>query len=69
MVRAINEIAHAIGVQTIAEFVETPQIFERLSEMGVDFGQGHSIAVPRPIEELIPGSGKQPRLTLISARD
>ena len=69
MVRAINEIAHAIGVQTIAEFVETPQIFERLSEMGVDFGQGHSIAVPRPIEELIPGSGQQPRLTLISARD
>jgi diguanylate cyclase (GGDEF)-like protein/PAS domain S-box-containing protein len=66
MVRAINEIAHVMGVQTIAEFVESPQIFDRLCHLGVDFGQGHTISTPRPIEELIEGSGRQPGLTLIS---
>ena len=69
MVRAINEIAHVMGVQTIAEFVETPQIMEQLARMGVDFAQGHSIAIPRPVEELVPPGDRPPRLTLISSRD
>jgi len=69
MVRAINEIAHVIGVQTIAEFVETPQIFDRLHAMGVDFAQGHSIAVPRPVDELLRAPEKGAHLTLISNRD
>lgn len=66
MVRAINEIAHVMGVETIAEFVESRQIFERLCHLGVDFGQGHTIAIPRPIEELIRPGGQRPSLTLIS---
>jgi len=66
MVRALNQIAHVMGVHTIAEFVETQEIFEQLCRLGVDFGQGHSIATPRPIEELICGPGHQPSLTLIS---
>jgi EAL domain-containing protein (putative c-di-GMP-specific phosphodiesterase class I) len=65
MVQAINQIAHVMGVQTIAEFIETRDIFEQLCRIGVDYGQGHNIATPRPIEELIRGSGHQPNLTLI----
>ncbi|HHJ14302.1 MAG TPA: EAL domain-containing protein [Gammaproteobacteria bacterium] len=53
MVRAINDIGHAVGVQTIAEFIETPAIQERLVMLGVDFGQGHAIARPRPADELL----------------
>jgi diguanylate cyclase (GGDEF)-like protein/PAS domain S-box-containing protein len=67
MVRAINEIAHISGVQTIAEFVETQDIYDRLCQLGVDFGQGHSIATPRPVEELFHGAGHQPGLTLINS--
>jgi diguanylate cyclase (GGDEF)-like protein len=67
MVRAINEIAHIMGVQTIAEFVETREIYDRLCRLGVDFGQGHSIATPRPIEELFQGAGHQPSLTLVNS--
>jgi diguanylate cyclase (GGDEF)-like protein/PAS domain S-box-containing protein len=65
MVQAINQIAHVMGVQTIAEFIETRDIFEQLCRLGVDYGQGHNIATPRPIEELIKGAGRQPSLTLI----
>jgi diguanylate cyclase (GGDEF)-like protein/PAS domain S-box-containing protein len=67
MVRAINQIAHVMGVQTIAEFVETHEIFKHLCQLGVDFGQGHDIATPRPLQELIGGTGHQPSLTLISS--
>ena len=62
MVRAINDIGHAVGVRTIAEFIETPEVRECLVDLGVDFGQGHCIAVPRPVEELF--ATRQPRLDL-----
>ncbi|HHH45472.1 MAG TPA: EAL domain-containing protein [Thiotrichales bacterium] len=49
MVRSINEIGHVMGMQTIAEFVETPMTRERLVRMGVDWVQGHAIHVPEPL--------------------
>lgn len=69
MVRAINEIGHIQGVKTIAEFVETDEILERLIELGVDYAQGHSIAAPRPVEELFRVVPQQkPCLSLIRSR-
>ena len=62
MVRAINDIGHAVGVHTIAEFVETPEVRERLVALGVDYGQGHCFARPRPAEELL--GLRQPHLDL-----
>lgn len=53
MVRAINDIGHAVGVRTIAEFIETQEVRDRLTALGVDFGQGHCIAMPRPAEEIL----------------
>ena len=69
MVRAINEIGHIQGVKTIAEFVETDEILGRLLELGVDYAQGHSIAAPRPVEELFRVVPEQkPCLSLIRSR-
>ena len=62
MVKAINDIGHTVGVCTIAEFIETREVRERLSALGVDYGQGHCIALPRPVEELL--ASRQPRLDL-----
>ncbi|VAW80295.1 diguanylate cyclase/phosphodiesterase (GGDEF & EAL domains) with PAS/PAC sensor(s) [hydrothermal vent metagenome] len=62
MVQAINDIGHAVGVHTIAEFVETVEVRDRLIALGVDFGQGHYIAAPRPVDELF--GLRQPRLDL-----
>jgi EAL domain-containing protein (putative c-di-GMP-specific phosphodiesterase class I) len=52
MVKSINEIAQAMGKQTVAEFIENEAILEKLREIGVDYAQGHYIGQPRPIEEM-----------------
>lgn len=52
VVRSINEIGHVMGKQTIAEFVETEPVRDLLRSMGVDFGQGFGLALPRPVTEL-----------------
>jgi len=65
MVRAINDISHVIGARTIAEFIETEDILLSLARLGVDYGQGHFIATPRPIEELLGSLQRKPSLALI----
>jgi len=40
LVAAINQMSHAMGVQTIAEYAENQAIVERLRELGVDYAQG-----------------------------
>jgi len=50
IVKAINEIGHALGIKTIAECVEEVETLEVLRELGVDYGQGFGIARPKPLE-------------------
>ncbi|WP_110601163.1 ammonium transporter [Salinicola lusitanus] len=52
MVEAINTVGHTVGLKTIAEFVETPEIMAQLSQLGVDFAQGYLIDRPQPLENL-----------------
>jgi diguanylate cyclase (GGDEF)-like protein/PAS domain S-box-containing protein len=52
IVRSINDIGQVMGKRTIAEFVESERVAEKLREIGVDYYQGYFIAKPRPIEEL-----------------
>lgn len=47
IVTAINEVGHVIGVRTIAECVETEEVFRELRKVGVDYAQGYWIARPR----------------------
>ena len=51
MVEAINQLGHVMGIQTIAEYVETPEVLEKLKMVGVDYAQGFAIGYPVPIEE------------------
>ncbi len=51
IVQACNNIAHAAGLHTVAEFVENEQTHQALREMGIDFAQGYGIAKPEPIVE------------------
>lgn len=53
MVKSINEVAKAIGMKTIAEFVESPEILAELREIGVDYAQGYAINKPEPLAQLI----------------
>ncbi|MHB1950364.1 MAG: putative bifunctional diguanylate cyclase/phosphodiesterase [Acidiferrobacteraceae bacterium] len=46
MVQSMNQIAHALGKKTIAEFVEDHATLELLRTYGVDFAQGRYLQVP-----------------------
>ena len=51
MVKSINEIAHALGRKTIAEFVESASIREQLKLIGVDYVQGYGVEKPKPLSQ------------------
>jgi diguanylate cyclase (GGDEF)-like protein len=53
MVRAIAQLAHAMNITTVAEYVETPEILTRVRALGVDYGQGFAIARPVPVAEVL----------------
>lgn len=50
MVRSMNDIAHAMGKYTIAEFVDSAEVVGLLKEMNVDYIQGYHIGGPVLIE-------------------
>ncbi len=52
MVRSMNEIAHSLGMRTVAEYVESQAILDKLRDIGVDYAQGFVIHKPVPIEQL-----------------
>jgi EAL domain-containing protein (putative c-di-GMP-specific phosphodiesterase class I) len=49
VIRAIAECARALGIATIAEFVESPGAVAALRELGVDWGQGFHFGRPGPV--------------------
>lgn len=51
MVEAINAIGHVMGLETIAEFVESEAILQRLASIGVDYAQGYHLGEPRPLAD------------------
>jgi EAL domain-containing protein (putative c-di-GMP-specific phosphodiesterase class I) len=53
MVRAIAQLARAMNITTVAEYVETEEIRTRIRALGVDYGQGFAIARPVPVGEVL----------------
>jgi diguanylate cyclase (GGDEF)-like protein len=53
MVRAIAQLAHTMGMETVAEYVETDDLRIRMTALGVDFGQGFAIGRPVPLTEVL----------------
>lgn len=49
MVEAIHRIGQAMGIRTIAEFIESDAVLEKLRGIGVDYAQGYSIHEPEPL--------------------
>ncbi len=52
IVESVQRIARVAGLQTIAEFVESDAIRQRLVEIGVDYAQGYGIHRPEPLAPL-----------------
>ena len=49
VIEAVVRIAQGLGKETIAEFVETPELEAFLREQGIDHAQGYHIGRPGPI--------------------
>ena len=49
MVKAINEIGHVMGIQTVAEYVEDAATLAVVRELGVDYAQGYAVGMLRPL--------------------
>ncbi|CAN5166568.1 hypothetical protein BH24PSE2_BH24PSE2_14480 [soil metagenome] len=64
MVVAITEVGHAMGLEIIAEYVESECIETRLREIGVDYAQGYAIERPLPFSEHL----RLPRATEAAAQ-
>jgi EAL domain-containing protein (putative c-di-GMP-specific phosphodiesterase class I) len=53
MVQAIAQLARAMSLTTVAEYIETEEIRTRIEGLGVDYGQGFAIAQPAPLAEIL----------------
>ncbi|MCV2367080.1 EAL domain-containing protein [Roseateles oligotrophus] len=52
-VRCFVDVAQVVGMQTVAEFVDSPAVLQRLREIGVNYAQGFLQHEPMPLSELI----------------
>lgn len=52
MVRSMHDVAAAMDMKTVAEYVEDKQIMVELGKIGIDYAQGYCISTPRPLKEL-----------------
>jgi diguanylate cyclase (GGDEF)-like protein len=52
MVKSMNEIAHSLGMHTVAEHVDSIDAIKCLRDIGVDYAQGYYLHAPMPLENL-----------------
>lgn len=54
IVRSVVDLAHSLGLSTVAEGVEDQPTLDFLTEIGCDLVQGHWLSRPLPAEQLTP---------------
>ncbi len=47
--KTINDFAHKLGIKTVAEYVHSESVFEKLKEIGIDLYQGFYFSEPKPL--------------------
>ncbi|MDF3018748.1 MAG: diguanylate cyclase [Steroidobacteraceae bacterium] len=53
LVRAIVQLADAMGITTVAEYVESNGVRDRLAALGIQFGQGYALGRPGPLDDVL----------------
>ena len=66
LVRSMNDIAHALGKMTIAEYVDTEECVAQLTDLGVDYIQGFYVGKPVLVkEQQLKAKDKKPYMKLV----
>ena len=60
MVESMNQVAHALGKETVAECVENAETLQILKTMGVDRAQGNFIGLPDVLPGPVPPNTRSP---------
>ena len=53
LVGAVVGVAHQMGITTVAEQVDRPELVQQLRRLGIDDGQGYHLGRPRPLREVL----------------
>lgn len=53
IVKSIHDVARAMNMQTVAEFVETDALLKAVKLLGIDYVQGYAIDKPQPLSALL----------------
>ena len=53
LVSAVLEIARQLGLDTVAEYIESAEVAARLKTLGVTYGQGHFYGKPEALREVL----------------
>lgn len=62
MVSTVDHLAKRMGISTIAEYAETPELLEKLRQMGVDYAQGFGIAAATCLPDITDPQQPQPQI-------
>lgn len=60
LVKMIIQMAHNLGLETVAEGIEQPEVQQLLEEMGCDYLQGYLFSLPLPADEFEHYLAKRP---------
>jgi diguanylate cyclase (GGDEF)-like protein len=52
-VKAVVDLAKALGIDTVAEYVETEEIGNAVRKLGIDYAQGYAYGKPEPFDQLL----------------
>ncbi len=59
IVSAVVHLAKSYGIETVAEYVETTELADRLRNLGVDYAQGFAFGRPEPLEAILARLGHE----------
>ena len=51
LVVSMHSLGRIFGMQTVAEFVDSKELYAPLREIGIDYAQGYAVGVPVPLHD------------------
>ncbi|MGC8764278.1 MAG: EAL domain-containing protein [Brevinematia bacterium] len=55
LTKFIVDFARTISIKTVAEFVASKEIYEKVVELGIDYSQGYFFSEPKPLSAFLEG--------------
>ena len=67
-VRCFVEVADALNLKTVAEYVKSDEVLAQVKSLGIDYAQGYLLHEPKPIESVLSSIAPPKQKVLEDAR-